>query len=143
MHSLRSPQRARVCARHNAFPPALMAPALVSLPLLPDPLNPPTEFHMIQLQGKTVGTGTAKLTYDQNHTPTLTVGNNLLHGKWVTLTKPLAVTKRQKLPHTETTNYAVVGYIKKKLVFDERPLPLSKSFQQDKGTSKKLKKSLF
>lgn len=54
--------------------------------------------------------------------PRLTIGHHLLEGKWVSLSKPLALLSRRE--GEEDAAYDVVTLVKRKMTFSTRPIPI-------------------
>jgi len=99
---------------------------LPSLPHTLAKLAGSAEVVLIELQGSldVVGDrrggmiGTVSL---EKGVPRLTIGHHLLEGKWVSLSKPLALLSRRD---EEDAAYDVITLVKRKMTFSTRPIPI-------------------
>ena len=75
--------------------------------------------------------------------PTLVIGKQRLTGRWVKLKKPLAVTEQvactDKFAQDGDREYTLVGVIREKLVFDQRPDPIITRQVTPAGNSKRVR----
>jgi len=83
----------------------------------------PTNKNDSELEQKEIG----KLSLDKG-VPIMDIGNHRLEGKVVELSKPLIVTEKNESSHHsdldgETVNYDVVGIVRRKYLFKNRPQP--------------------
>lgn len=87
------------------------------------------ELFMIEIQGEIEyndcidGVRVGKLEEGQQKCK-LTIGNHVLRGKIEHFAKPLVVVEKQD------GNLQVIGLIKKKIIFSERPAPIPDHFKQ-------------
>ena len=81
------------------------------------------------LAGKFIG----DLHFSNSGEPTLIIGHHILYGKTIKLEKPFAVVRKKSSSPTkksgtdapsEGTRYDVMGLIKLKLIFNQRPKPI-------------------
>jgi hypothetical protein len=63
---------------------------------------------------------------------TLKVGMQLLEGTWVDLKKPLAIMRKVAAPDEPATSYDAVGVVRRKLLFNLRPTPLTRPTDEAK-----------
>ena len=93
----------------------------------------PDEWGLVELQGvietknnipyDNLRIGDLHYTAGSNNA-SLVIGHHLLTGTVVTLDPPLAVLKKRLVSEESVTEYVVVAFIKKKLLFRNRPKPL-------------------
>eukprot|EP01083_Nonionella_stella_P022570 62422_1 len=101
----------------------------------------PGEWGMIELQGELSspvsttlrGMEMGQLIIKENGGVSITVGNNLLDGKKVTLAKPLLLT--EKASPSESKCLEVLGIIRWKYIFNKRPRPILKNMGDIQSTS--------
>ena len=79
------------------------------------------------LAGKFIG----DLHFSNSGEPTLIIGHHILYGKMMKLEKPFAIVRKQNNSPTKKsgtpsdgTRYDVMGLIKLKLIFNQRPKPI-------------------
>ena len=62
-----------------------------------------------------------------NGAVTLQIGNGLSQGRWEALKKPLAVMRKAHDADAPSTSYHAVGVVRNKLVFKDRPTPITRA----------------
>ena len=119
--------------------------------------NTINEWSMVVLQGALVPTRTTtlddaqlgQLTYLPNGKVQMRVGHSHIVGSWSKLPKPLAVTEKRRATTQAATDYDdsatqtveyeyhIVGIIRKKLVFNQRPTPITRKTALEDAPSKR------
>eukprot|EP01083_Nonionella_stella_P091908 257055_1 len=98
----------------------------------------PTQWGMIELQGELSspvsttlrGMEIGQIIVKENGGVSMTIGNNLMEGKKVTLANPLLIT--EKGSSGDSHSLEVLGIIRWKYIFNKRPKPILKKIDPDK-----------